>query len=203
LAPDTREGAKFSFLPPNNAPTTQGSQYMPRLNFLNSIERLRLMGLIGPEDNLVIPKRMPQYDDDAIDGFSIFRMGLEGTVDLSNLTLPRTYIGRSELNGVSFRNSDINESNMCWNDFISSDFEFAKLDSSDMRATNFSNCNFTHCSLKQADLRHSSFSDCRFVNANLNGAIITKSQLTELGLTKEQMISIDLRADAGPEPEGG
>jgi BTB/POZ domain-containing protein KCTD9 len=176
---------------------------MPRLNFPDSIERLRLAGLIAPEDNFVIPKRMPQYDDEAIDGFSIFRMGLDETADLSNLTLPRTYIGRSELNGVSFRNSDINESNMCWNDFILSNFEFAVLDSSDSRATNFSNCNFRHCSLRQTDLRHSTFSNCSFVNTDFSGAIVTELQLVEMGLTKEQISTIDLRADAGPEPDGG
>src|SRR5947209_2717506 len=60
-----------------------------------------------------VPTRMPSIDDDEPLGFSYFRSRL-GDADNSNLTLPRTYFGRSLLHRVSFANTDLSESRMCW-----------------------------------------------------------------------------------------
>ena len=56
-----------------------------------------------------IPPATPQYDDET-PGVSIFRMLLGTELDLANLTLPRTFFGRSELNGTVLRNTDLTES---------------------------------------------------------------------------------------------
>jgi BTB/POZ domain-containing protein KCTD9 len=175
----------------------------PRLDFTQSIERLRKLGFVSPDEHPQIPSRMPQYDDDTIEGFSIFRSGNDSTMDMSNLTIPRIYVGRSELDGVAIRNTDLNESNLCWNDFLRCDFELAILDRSDMRASNFDQCNFAFASLRKTDLRLSNFSGCQFKNADLSGAIFAKEQLKQLGLSAEQLASLDLRLEAGPEPNGG
>jgi uncharacterized protein YjbI with pentapeptide repeats len=67
-----------------------------------------------------IPQRKPRYDDDETLGVSFFRTRVAG--DLSGLTLPRTFFGRSEIKGASFRGTDLRESRLCWNDFIDVDF---------------------------------------------------------------------------------
>jgi BTB/POZ domain-containing protein KCTD9 len=176
---------------------------LPRLDFAQSIERLRKLGLVSPDQHPRMPSRMPQYDDETIEGLSIFRSGNDASGDMSNLTIPRTYVGRSELDVVAIRNTDLSESNLCWNDFVKCDFELAIIDRADMRASNFVECNFAFASLLNVDMRHSSFSNCRFTNADVSGAIIAKEQLKELGLSAKQLASVVLRQEAGPEPNGG
>ena len=90
-----------------------------------------------------IPDHLPQYDDEGTLGVSFFRMMMDGD-DLSNLSLPRTFFGRSELKDVSFHNTDLSESNLCWNNFIGVDFSSAILVRSDLRATIFSNTSRTY-----------------------------------------------------------
>ena len=123
--------------------------------------------------------------------------------DLSNLTLPRTFFGRSEINGATFRNTDLAESNLCWNDFIDVDFTNAVLAKSDLRAALFSNVKFVSTDLSNADLRQSTFKNCDFTNAWMNGAILTHDQTAVLGLSEEQRANIAWASDDGPEPAGG
>jgi uncharacterized protein YjbI with pentapeptide repeats len=75
-------------------------------------------------------------------------MQLDAEVDFSDLTLPRTFFGRSELDGTAFRNTDLTESNLCWNDFNG----------------------------VGADLRRSSFTGCIFEGALLKGAGMPKGK---------------------------
>src|SRR5271170_5636333 len=63
-----------------------------------------------------VPPTMPNHDDPEPLGFSYFKNGLENA-DLGNLSLPRTFFGRSSFDRVSFNNTDLSESRMCWNDF--------------------------------------------------------------------------------------
>lgn len=152
-----------------------------------------------------VPKKVPAYDDDKL-GFEFFRTGCED-VDYSNLTLPRTYFGRSELRNVNFANTDLSESCMCWNDFIECDFSGADLSNCDMRASNFENCKFDGAIFKGADLRRSAFEGCTFKKADLKGAIADDVYANEYGLydalTKVQQKAIEWHEDAGPEPDGG
>lgn len=104
-----------------------------RLSHHLSYARLWDLGLLDPNERPSIPKQMPRHDDEPSIGFSVFRARLADTLDLSDLSLPRSFFGRSEINRVSFRNTDLHESNLCWNDFLGTDFTDADLARSDMR----------------------------------------------------------------------
>ena len=80
-----------------------------RLNYDLSCVRLRELGLLAHDNHPPMPERLPQYDDSEPLGFSIFRTLLDDALDLSDLTLPRTFFGRSQIDRVSFRNSDLHE----------------------------------------------------------------------------------------------
>jgi BTB/POZ domain-containing protein KCTD9 len=158
-----------------------------------------------PQGRPFLPPRMPSYDDEEPLGFSYFRCGLQDA-DNRNLTLPRTCFGRSLLERVDFRNTDLSESRMCWNDFIGCDFSGADLPRCDLRASLFRDCKFVGTILSHADLRRSAFQGCDFTGAVLTGAVADyhrdEYDLAEL-LTKEQQAVMDWREDPGPEPGGG
>jgi BTB/POZ domain-containing protein KCTD9 len=88
-----------------------------RLPYDLSCARLRELGLLAHDDRAPMPERLPRHDDEEPLGFNLFRTRLSDALDLSDLSLPRTFFGRSEINQVSFRNTDLRESNLCWNDF--------------------------------------------------------------------------------------
>jgi BTB/POZ domain-containing protein KCTD9 len=136
-------------------------------------------------------------------GFNIFRTRLGDGLDLSCLTLPRTFFGRSEINRVSFRNTDLHESNLCWNDFQGTDFTGADLARSDMRSSRFKKVVFVSANLDGADLRRSSFVDCNFEGASMKGVAMTREQASTMHLSKMQRHDIDWREGSGPEPGGG
>jgi uncharacterized protein YjbI with pentapeptide repeats len=94
------------------------------------------------------PARRPQFDDDAL-GVQFFRT-LVADSDLSNLTLPGTFFGRSEIVRSSFRNCDLRLSTMCWNDFVDVDFSEACLADCDLRASGFERCRFTNADVSRA-----------------------------------------------------
>jgi hypothetical protein len=81
-----------------------------RLSYELSCDRLRELRLLARDDQAPMPNRLPRYDDEEPLGVNVFRTRLAGDLDLSDLSLPRTYFGRSEINCVSFRNSDLHES---------------------------------------------------------------------------------------------
>ncbi len=80
-----------------------------------------------------IPAHLPQEDDEKPLGISFFRTVVGDNDNFDNLTLPRTFFGRCQIENVSFRNTDFTESNFSWNDFVNVDFESANLAKSDMR----------------------------------------------------------------------
>ena len=174
-----------------------------RLIYDLSCARLRELGLLDHDSHPPMPERLPQYDDEEPLGFSIFRRRLDDDLDLSNLTLPRTFFGRSEINQVSFRNCDLRESNLCWNDFNGTDFTGADLAGSDMRASLFDKVLFIGANLDGADLRQSSFTECRFDEATMKRAVLTRQQGAALRLSETQRQNIDWRDESGPEPGGG
>jgi uncharacterized protein YjbI with pentapeptide repeats len=151
-----------------------------------------------------VPPGMPNYDDEEL-GFSFFRHVVEDA-DFSDLTLPCTFFGRSGLSSVSFRNTDLSGSRMCWNDFIGCDFSGADLSACDMRASLFEECKFSEAVLRGADLRLSTFNDCDFSGADLTGAVADEEETAEYLcdlLTDEQKGAITWREDGGEEPPGG
>jgi uncharacterized protein YjbI with pentapeptide repeats len=132
-----------------------------------------------------------------------FRTAREESL-LADLTLPRRYINRSSFTRVSFVNTDLNQSFMCWNDFIECDFTDADLTCCDMRASIFRNCSFVRCKLVGADLRRSSFENCDFTDADLTGAKKTWDQdIDNLDDLDVPDLLMDIREDDGPQPKGG
>ena len=152
-----------------------------------------------------VPPQMPNHDDDEL-GFSFFRTSAQ-EADYSYCTLPRTFFGRSELNEVNFRNTDLSESRMCWNDFNDCDFSKADLSGCDMRASKFKACKFDGANLKGADLRRSSFQDCSFKGANLKKAVLDNDSAADWGadrhLSKAQVAAIVWHDEPGEQPAGG
>jgi BTB/POZ domain-containing protein KCTD9 len=158
-----------------------------------------------PDGRPLVPERMPNFDDDEPLGYWFFRCGLEDA-DNSNLTLPRTFFGRSEFNRVSFANTDLSESRICWNNFSECDFSGADLSGCDMRASIFEGCKFTDAAMQRVDLRRSSFIGCDFTGAELTGAVVEQEKrdggvIDQLG--KEQRAVMEWHEAPGPEPPGG
>ncbi len=148
-----------------------------------------------------LPLSRPKYDDKTI-GVSFFRIRLSDQ-KLENLTLPRTFFGRSEVQNVSFFGSNLSESTLCWNDFSEVNFAECDLSGSDLRAAIFRNVNFSGTNLDRADLRRSDFIDCDFSNANMAGAKLTGEQRRRLQLSRQQVEQIDWQDSDGEEPGGG
>lgn len=137
-----------------------------------------------------VPARMPNYDDREPLDFSFFRC-LHTDADLSNLSLPRTFFGRSSLERLDFHNTDLSESRMCWNDFLDCDFRHADLTGCDMRASIFTNCTFTGALLRRAEMRGARFAACVFTDADMAGAKLTYFQRLTLRLSPEQKANIE------------
>lgn len=142
----------------------------------------------------------PPRADDLEFGPSIFRTLVEG-VDLSDLTLPGLYVGRSELRAVFLAGSDLRLATFNWNDVSACSFYRCDLSGADLRACNFERCAFTQADLTQADLRHSSFRDCDFTGARLGGTLLLPNQRALLLLSTEQEAVIAWSDDS--EPTGG
>ncbi len=148
-----------------------------------------------------LPPRAPRYDDGQL-GVSFFRTRLAGA-RLEGLTLPRTFFGRSEIRGVSFKSTDLSQSTACWNDFIDVDFGQADLSEADLRASIFQRVSFRGAILRGADLRRTTFTGCTFAGADLTGAKLSRSLSWLFRLSSAQRRSIDWQSGPGPEPEGG
>ena len=164
-------------------------------------------GLIPP-----LPDHRPQCDDEEPLGVSFFRTFVgqdieegdedESHRDLENLTLPRTFFGRSYIQHVSFQNTDLSESTMCWNDFTEVNFTDANLSGCDLRASFFSEIDFVRTNLQNADLRRSNFEACDFTDADMRGAKLTHEQEDEIDLSKQQQQEIDWQDNDGDETPG-
>lgn len=174
-----------------------------RLEYEDSMRRLRALDILGADEQPPMPDRIPQPEDDEPLGLRFFRTFLGEGADLSNLTLPRTFFGRSEVDGVSFRNSDLTESSLRWNDLADVDFTDAALARSDLRASSYIRVNFTRANLSGADMRLANFDDCVFDGAVMQGSLLTREQSMHLPLTAEQRSAIAWCDTDGPEPSGG
>ena len=165
-------------------------------------ELLQEYGLLEEGSVPPIPSHTPRFDDKKPLGVSFFRECIEDG-ELDRLYLPRTFIGRSEIRNVSFENTNLMESRLCWNDFIDVNFTQANLQGGDLRASLFQNVVFTRANLSGADLRHSDFDMCNFSDANMSNAKLAQLQVAQMSLSSHQIDEIDWQAEDGPEPEGG
>lgn len=189
---------------PTRTSTQPGPQTSPmsqRLSYDDSCRHLQREKLIDKGDIPPQAQRPPRHDDDVL-GVSFFRTELVDA-KLEHLTLPRTFFGRSEIRGTSFRDTDLSESTANWNDFIDVDFSSADLTRCDFRACPFQSVRFAGARLTDADFRHCSFSGCDFNGADLTGAKFTRAGAASLHFSSEQQRVIDWQADDGDEPEGG
>ena len=167
-----------------------------------SCRELQQAGWLTPVTVPALPPRRPSCDDDGAFGVRVFRTMVKDKI-LENLTLPRTFFGRSEIRNVSFMGTDLSESTLCWNDFVWVDFTNSDLSRSDLRAAVFDSVKFSGANLSQTDLRGSDFKDCDFSNANLQGAKLTRIQGVRLHLSRRQLGEADWQDLDGEEPGGG
>jgi BTB/POZ domain-containing protein KCTD9 len=178
----------------------KNSMSLPRLSYLESCRLLNALDEHGEPPP--IPVHMSRYDDCGPFGISFFRELLREQ-DFSNLTLPRTYFGHSEIERVSFLNTDLSGSSLCWNDFASVDFTGAILEGCDLRSSSFESVNFAGANLCSADMRRSWFNNCKFDAALMQGALLTREQGSQIALSGQQKLSINWQDEDGPEPGGG
>lgn len=187
---------------------TQDMSFNERTSRLSYEESCRMLQELGYTDAGAdgtippMPDRIPQYDDEEPLGVSFFRTFV-GEEDLENLTLPRTFFGRSEIGPLSFRNTDLSESNLCWNDFNEVNFEDADLSGSDLRASLYNGVKFVRANLSNTDLRLATFDSCDFTDAKMQGAKLSAEQVNDIDLTDEQRDAIDWQEFDGEEPRGG
>ena len=152
-----------------------------------------------------MPDGVPKPDDSVL-GLSFFRTSLEDENfedDYVNLTLPRTFICRSNVEDISFDGTDFSESWMCWNDFTDVTFCGCDLRKADLRSSIFQHCEFMDADLRDADLRHAQFIGCYFDDAKMKGTLLTRKQAEEMNLDEDQMEQINWQDKPGPEPAGG
>jgi uncharacterized protein YjbI with pentapeptide repeats len=173
-----------------------------RLPYDESCRLLQKLGYLDSGKIPPMPDHLPQYDAREPLGVNFFRTRIEAA-HLDNLTLRRAFFGRSEIQNVSFLNTDLAQSNLCWNDFITVDFSDASLESSDLRCSTFSQVRFVRANLMKADLRRSSFESCIFDGAHVIGAIAHEGQKASLRLSAAQAKDIAWTNDEGEEPGGG
>ena len=175
----------------------------PRLTYDDSIRRLRELGFLGASEQPSLPDHVPQPEDDEPLGLNFFRTFVGDGANLSNLSIPRTFFGRSEISNAAFRDTDLSESNLRWNDFIDVDFTVARLARADLRSSIYTRVNFTRTDLRGADMRRADFEECVFDGAFMDGAVLTRKQGGRLILSSAQKAVIAWCDEDGPEPSGG
>lgn len=174
---------------------------MPRLSYEKSCRALQKQKLLEPGDVPPLPRQPPRYDDEE-PGVSFFRC-MVADAKLEHLTLPHTFISRSEFRASSFADTDLSGSTVNWNDFIDVNFTGADLSGSDFRAGVFNGVKFKKANLTGVDFRYCGFINCDFSGADLTDAKITQPAGRSLRLTAGQQSVIDWQAEDGEEPEGG
>jgi hypothetical protein len=194
-------------LPPPGPSARPSAERATRVSYEESCMFLQRVGLAeSGAEGLIPPMRdhRPRYDDAAAIGITFFRtwLGFDER-NLENLTLPRTYIGRSDVGPVSFKNTDLSESTLCWNDFDEVDFTDADLSECDLRASIFRQVRFVRTDLRNADLRRSGFEACDFTDADMRGAELTRTQGEQINLSDQQRTVIDWQENDGDVPPGG
>jgi BTB/POZ domain-containing protein KCTD9 len=175
-----------------------------RLSYEDSYRSLQAQRWKGAGPVPPLLEKSPAYADEVL-GVEFFRTLVDGNegADFRNLTLPRTFFGRSEISHLSFAGSNLSESVANWNDFIDVDFTGADLTRLDLRACLVEGVNFSNCRLVEADLRLCSFVNCKFDGADLTGAKLTRDAGRHLNLTEEQRSVVNWQDEDGEEPDGG
>ena len=208
--PSTREAAPIDRQLP--APSSQISEKVrttlksrsedKRTSYEESCRILQREGHIEAGAIPLIPKRRPRYDDDEPLGVSFFRTYVD-EAKFENMTLRRTFFGRSEISKTSLRHTDLSESSFNWNDFIDVDFSFADLTNSDFRSSILQRVRFTDACLTGVDFRHTTFDNCDFTRTNMSRVRLSRRVGKAIRLSPEQIKSIDWCDEEGDVPGGG
>jgi uncharacterized protein YjbI with pentapeptide repeats len=172
-----------------------------RLSYEDSYRFLQSSGWEGPGDVPPICDHIPRYDDEVL-SLSFFRTGIEDAT-LEDLTLPRTYFSRSQIDRTSFRNTDLTESVANWNNFEDVDLSSADLTRFDFRACEILRTKFVDADLTEADLRCCSFEACDFTGATMTRTKLTRDTGRSLNLSAAQRAEIEWHEEDGEEPDGG
>ena len=172
-----------------------------RLDYQASCAALARLGFLEPGECPPVPSERPRPDDPDPLGLSFFRTQVSR--DLVNLTIPRTFFGRSEIIDASFAGCDLRESVLCWCDVEGVDFSRACLAGADLRASTFKRVTFTGCDLRGADLRHARFEDCDFAGGEMAGAMLGRFAKFRPRLSTLQKRSVRWSLGQGPQPPGG
>ena len=178
------------------------TQPQKRIGYEQSLQVLQLLGYLSDGEMPPLLPRPPRFNGVEPLGLTFYKTLLTGN-DIENMNIPRTYIGHAEVGPISFRNTNLSESTLCWNDFIGVDFADADLSKCDLRATVFQDVNLENADLSNADLRRSTFENCNFKTAKMSGTKVARSQSRSLPLSEEQIEEIDWQEHEGEEPEGG
>ncbi|MEM7607003.1 MAG: pentapeptide repeat-containing protein [Myxococcota bacterium] len=199
--------ADYDLKPPDGAGDTASAATIQqpigeRLTYTDSIARLRTRMHVDVREDQAPPERMPQPTDPEAKGLSFFRTRVE-SLQLVWLTLPRTFVSRSDILETAFCGSDLSESFLCWNDFHDVDFSDAVLAGADLRASNFRDVSFARAELTNADLRGARFSGCSFEDAVMVGTRMTKALGETLTLSPAQQDTIAWLDSDGEAPPGG
>ena len=173
-----------------------------RKTYEESCELLQKLGYLERGDIPPLLDHPPQWDDEEPLGVGFFRTAVT-LGDLANLTLPRTFFGKSAVGPISFKNTDLSESSLCWNDFNEVDFTDADLSRSDLRASIFGKVVFVRANLTGTDMRRSSFLACEFTDADVRGAKLTNKQGEGIAFSDQQRQEIDWEESEGKRPLGG
>ena len=171
-----------------------------RLSYADSCAVLQKKKLMPEGDVPEMRYALPRHDE--VTGGVRFFQTMVADVKLERLTLPRTFIGRSEFRAVSFKGTELSESTANWNDFIQVNFSGTDLSRSDLRACLFDRVKFTGANLSGVDFRCCGFKQCHFTNADLTDAKLTRKAGAALKFSPGQQSVIDWQAEDGDEPEG-
>jgi hypothetical protein len=176
-----------------------------RLDLYASWTVLEKMGYSPPRDDVgrpMLPSKPPGDPESEEDDLSFFRTRVDSE-EFSSLTMPRTFFARTEIHYTRFRDTDLSQSFMCWNDWLDCDFTAADLSSANLKAARYLYCTFAGANLNGADLRMADFIGCDFTGAQMQRARLTRKQAKSLALTAEQRKVIAWQSREGPEPAFG
>ena len=173
---------------------------MSRRSYEDSRRVLESLLAIDAGEKPVAPP--PLSPADGAPGVHLFGAML-AKAKLEHLTLPGTFISRSEIRDLSFRDTDLTECTAHWNDFIHVNFSGADLSRSDLRGCVFERVRFVGAALAGVDFRYCGFKKCDFTGAEVTDMKLTAKLGAALKLSREQQSVIDWQADDGEEPAGG
>ncbi len=155
----------------------------------------------NPDGSPKLPTKPPQAGTPGFGSIEMYKNGWEDG-DMSNLTVPRCFFARSLLERVSFLNTELTESWLCWDNFEGCDFWKSVLTRCDMRCSYWKNCRFDKADLTGADLRGSNFENCTLEGATFKDTLVLPGDVLLAQLSEAQKAGIVLKRQGGQPHDG-